>query len=98
GGLLGLFLLGFLSKRVDNVAAIAATCGTILVICVWGFLDSSFGRRLFPNLADSLPNKFWINVLSNTILFMLGYFITTLFRRRSGKNLDNLTIWTIKKR
>ncbi len=96
GGLLGLFLLGFLSEKVDNVAAIVATVGTILVICVWGFLDSSLGRGLFPNLADFLPNKLWINVLSNTILFTLSYFITTLFRRRSGKNLDNLTIWTVK--
>jgi len=96
GGLLGLFLLGFVTKRVDNVSAIVATICTVLGICVWMVFDSSWAAEHFPRISKSVPDKFWINVVSNIVLFCLGYFITLFFRRTCSKDLKNLTVWTLK--
>ena len=51
GGLLGLFLMGFLTRRVESRVALIATACTVLSVCVWVFADSETGQRLVPSLA-----------------------------------------------
>jgi len=97
GGLLGLFMLGFLTKRVDNVSALVATGITTGSICFWLFVKSAAGRALMPTIADKLPDDFMINVLSNLFIFGFGYLFAVVFRRKNVKNLENLTIWTSSK-
>jgi len=94
GGLLGLFLLGFLTRRVDNIAAIVATACTVLGVSAWLVLDTGWGREHFPKAADLVPDQFWTNVVANIFLFTCGYIITVVLRRKSRKVLQNLTIWT----
>lgn len=96
GGILGLFLLGFLTRSVDSTAAMVATACTALGVGVWMFLGSAVGRHLFPALAESVPNLFWVNVISTLFLFGLGYVLTAALRRRCTKNLDDLTVWTVR--
>ena len=94
GGLLGLFLLGFLTCRVDSRVALIATVGTMLSVCIWVFADSETGQRLVPSLAEVLPNKFWISVLSNVFVFALAYALSLLLTGPRKKDLTDLTDWT----
>lgn len=94
GGLLGLFMLGFLTRRVDNTSAFIATAITVASVCFWLFAKSAWGRTLIPSVAERLPDDFAINVLSNIFIFGFGYLLAVVFRRQSTKDLNNLTIWT----
>ena len=90
GGLLGLFLLGFLTKRVDSKSASIATIWTVLGV----FFDSEIGRQFSPGISHILPDKFWIIVLANSFLFLLGIGISCLSGRRALRDLTDLTVWT----
>ena len=94
GGLLSIFLLGFLTVRVGSRAALIATIVTVSGVCLWLFADSPAGANLLPGLNQLLPNKFWIIVLSNLFLFALGYSLSFLLSRQNQRSLKNLTIWT----
>ena len=93
GGLLSIFLLGFLTVRVHSRAALVATICTVSGVCLWLFADSALGARLLPGLKDMLPDKFWIIVLANLFLFGLAYVLSFFLRPRETKNLHNLTVW-----
>lgn len=94
GGLLGLFLLGLLTQRVDGRSALRATMTTLAAVCLWLFLDSELGSRLFPTIAGLLPDKFWVIVLANTFLFVLGVLLSYGSGRKPGRDLTDLTVWT----
>jgi uncharacterized membrane protein len=94
GGLLGLFMLGFITKRVDNLSAFVATVITVIAICFWLFAKSHFGMSIVPGVAKRLPDDFMINVLSNIFIFIFAYIFSIVFRRKSTKKLENLTVWT----
>lgn len=83
GGLLGLFLLGFLTKRVDSQSAFIATAITVACISFWLFAKSALGRHLFPKLADILPDDFMINVFSNILTFGLAYLLSLALGKRA---------------
>jgi solute:Na+ symporter, SSS family len=83
GGLLGLFMLGFLTKRVDNRSAFIATAITFVSVCLWLFAKSPLGIALMPGVAGMLPDDFSINVLSNVFIFCFGYFLSVVFRHKS---------------
>ena len=94
GGLFGLFMIGFLTKRVDNFSAIIATAITVVSVITWLFLKSDAGVAHFPGIASKIPDNFMINVLSNTFIFTFAYVFSVIFKRRCKKELNNLTIWT----
>ena len=94
GGLLSIFLLGFLTERVHSRAALIAAVCTVSGVCLWLFADSTTGTRLMPELEGMLPDKFWIVVFSNIFLFGLAYLLSFFLRPRETKDLQNLTVWT----
>lgn len=94
GGLLGLFLLGFLTRRADSRSVLIATVCTVLSVCIWVFATSETGQRLLPSLASVFPDKFWISVLSNVFIFALAYSLSRLLKGRPQKDLTGLTVWT----
>ena len=98
GGLLGLFLLGFLTRRVDSRSAAAATVCVVAGVCLWVFVGSETGARLWPALAGIFPDRFWIIVLANLALLGLGYLISWLPKKGTARDLTNLTVWTQKQR
>jgi SSS family solute:Na+ symporter len=98
GGILGLFLLGFLTERVDGQAALIATLSTIAGISFWLLAETSLGQQFFPGLAGWLPDKFWIMTLANTFLFGLGYVLGLLMRRRPAVDLAGLTVRRMRHR
>ena len=89
GGLLSLFLIGFLTVRVDSRAALIATLTTVTCVVCWLILDSFFSDSIFW-----LPSKMWMGVFSNLLLFTVGYAASFLGNRQSGPSLEGLTIWT----
>jgi solute:Na+ symporter, SSS family len=92
GGLLGLFLLGILSKKVDNTSAICGVVVTLMGVLVWIGLDSELGHRLFPALGKRLPDQFWIIVFGNISVFVLGYGLSVARGVKPLQTIAGLTI------
>ena len=94
GGLLGLFLIGFVTLRVGSRPAIIATVMTALFVGGWLSMDTPFAQQIFPTLSKSMPDKFWVSTFANLLLVVIAYG-TSIFwvRRRTGKELAGLTIW-----
>ena len=59
GGLLSLFLVGFVTLRVNSRAAMTATAVTVLSVAGWLFMDTPLGSGMFPGLAAAMPSNFW---------------------------------------
>jgi len=94
GGLLSLFLLGFLTRRVHGRSACVATGVTVLTVAIWLLLDSKFAEGLVPSVSQRLPDRIWIGVWSNVILFSVGYGLSWLLKSDKENDLSGLTIWT----
>jgi SSS family solute:Na+ symporter len=78
GGILGLFLLGFLSRYTGNTeAAIGVICGVIVI--VW----MSLSPVLFTGGGlENLKSPFHTNltiVMGTTVIFLIGFVLTKLF-------------------
>ncbi len=93
GGLLSLFLVGFVTLRVNSRAAMMATFVTVLSVAGWLFMDTPLGRGLFPGLAAAMPDNFWVSTFANLLLFGIAYFASLLMDSREQGNLAGLTIW-----
>ncbi len=91
GCLLGLFMVGFFTTRIDNRSAMIALLVAI-VLNVW----------LGANAAGWLPDRMTIGVHAywTGILVNLGFVIiaaaVAVFRGRNRKDLSGLTVWTMK--
>lgn len=80
GGMLGLFLLGILSRLIHARAALAATAVGLLVI-VW--MSLSPGAGFLPEWAKSSFHSFLITVFGTSAILLSG-FLFTAFSRRGG--------------
>jgi len=79
GGMLGLFLLGIISKKVGNIEAFSATIIGILVI-IWMSLS-----YLIPDQYAYLQNPLNANmviVVGTLAIFLSGTFISRLKNKR----------------
>ena len=75
GGMLGLFLLGCIPQKINRLAAILGCVAGIFVIA-WISLSSMWqlpGIHLHPYLAI---------VLGTTVIFLVGFCITFLFKHK----------------
>ena len=94
GGLLGLFLLGFVTRRVDCRAALLAILVTAFSIILWLCIDSGIVDGLFPDIRGALPDKYWLSTFANLLMFGVGYGASLLIGRRSDRDLSGLTVWS----
>jgi SSS family solute:Na+ symporter len=84
GGMLGLFLLGIISRKANNVGAV---CGTIVAVLsiAWTTLSQyGFWPDKLSGLKSSL-NGFLTTVLGTLSLFLVGLLVSWLLPRRSTK-------------
>lgn len=73
GGMLGLFLLGYLSKRVKSIyAAIGVACGVLLI--AW----MSFGN-------NTLFHSYLTIVFGTILIFLVGFLLSLFAGRRTNK-------------
>ena len=96
GGLISLFLLGFMTHRVDGRAAILATLATVLSVSSWLLMVSPLGAAWFPEISAAMPDNFWISTFANLFLFGVAYGLSWLLGTRHHKALTGLTIWKQK--
>lgn len=104
GGLVGLYCLGFLTKRGDSLSVgvgILATLlwSTYISLGELGYVTPDLFVNHFnvtPETASWLSrpvNTYYAGLVGNLLMFMMGYFVATLGRRQT-RDLTNLTVWT----
>jgi SSS family solute:Na+ symporter len=75
GGMLGLFLLGYLAKKAKNIdAAIGVICGAIVI--AWISADQWLG------LPESGIHEYLAIVLGTLIIFLVGFLSAHLFHHK----------------
>jgi SSS family solute:Na+ symporter len=80
GGMLGLFLLGLISKRASNTAAIIGVLGGIIVICLMTF---------YPNKVWNL-HSYLIPVFGTTAILLTGFVVSIFFKNKNNcKGTEN---------
>ncbi len=89
GGLLGLYLLGFLTTTADaRAVAVAIVCtvafSTWMALGALGWIPESW----------MLPiDDYWTGVIGHIIMFVVGFGLGKLLPKRE-RDLHNLTVWT----
>ncbi len=103
GGILGLYMLGFLTRRgTARSAAVGIVC--TVVFTVYGALGEwkIVTKEMFMNwgISESIStvlaqpvNTYYIGIFGNIIMFAVIYVVSLLFEREK-RDLTNLTVWT----
>lgn len=89
GGLLGLYLLGFLTTRGDARAVAIAIVATIL----WSTYMALASYDLVPQAWKLNVDNYYTGIIGNVIMFGLGLLFGSLLPRKP-RDLANLSIWT----
>jgi len=93
GGLLGLYLLGFLTTRGDGRAvgvgiAFAVGFSALISFAGLGWLPEGFTRSLVRHF-----DSYYTGLAGNLVMFVVGFTLATLLPARP-RDLRNLTLWT----
>jgi len=95
GGLLGLFLLGMLTRRANgNGAFIGALAGTAVVLMV---TENDFPLpRLYATLGIEAVPFIWSTAIGLVVTLVVGYLISLFGKRVPDERLENTTVrWTV---
>lgn len=83
GGMLGLFLLGYVTRKARNVdAVLGVTCGVIVV--VWMSLSPILFTDGFWSEYKSPFHANLTIVFGTMVIFLIGFVSTNLFKRRKS--------------
>ena len=89
GGLLSIYLMGFLTKKGDG-RAIGVGIVCTLAFTVWMTLTS---LGWLPEAARAPIDNYYAGILGNVIMFFVSYACALVFSKRD-RDLTNLTVWT----
>ncbi|MBN2317404.1 MAG: sodium:solute symporter [Sedimentisphaerales bacterium] len=89
GGLLGMYMLGFLTKKGDARAVGFGIGATILFTC-WTMLSS---KQLLPKALEVPFDLYYTIIIGNFVMFVVGFIAGTLLPKKK-RDLTNLTVWT----
>ncbi len=90
GGLLGLYFLGFLTRRGDGRAVALGIVAT-LVFSTWLALVE---MKVLPNPGF---DTYYGGLIGNLLMLVVGYAAGLLFFGTRGRDLTDLTVWTQSK-
>jgi len=104
GGLLGLYVLGFMTTKGDGRSVGVGIIVTILfstyislielkVINENLFLALGLSDKISKWLAQPI-DTYYAGIVGHAILFLIAYFLSLTFLPAKKRNLQNLTIWT----
>lgn len=103
GGLLGLYALGFLTRRGEGRAvATGVTCMLVfsayIMACELEWLNTELFKSLgvaeaWASFLAKPIDTYYAGLLGNLIMFFVGYGLACVFGSPS-RNLTNLTVWT----
>lgn len=85
GGMIGIFLLGMLSRRAKNTAAITGTVAGVLLICWMTFSRMDIWPKAWASLASPF-NSYLINVFSTATILLVGFAITLFINKSLSEN------------
>jgi SSS family solute:Na+ symporter len=91
GGLAGLFLLAFLSRRAGRAAALAGIAVN-LVFTAYATLTLDGGKTLNLHRYNYPWHEYTIGAIGNLLLLAVGLFTAVLFPARAGHHQGN-TLW-----
>ena len=90
GGLLGLYLFGFLTTKGDARAINVAIGCTI----VWSLYKTLGRYSLIPESGKLPIDDYYTGILGHLLMFVVALVCASLFFRRPHRDLRNLSIWT----
>lgn len=90
GGLLGMYMLGFLTRRGDSRSVGIGILATLL-FTTWT-LVIRFKPDLVPAFLTAPFDLYFTIIIGNILMFMVGYFLS-LFLPGRKRDLKNLTLW-----
>ncbi len=93
GCLMGLFMLGFFTQRVDGTSAAIAM---VLAILFNIYLGLGVLGWLPPTITLEL-HSYWVGAAVNGFFIILALVFSFLLRKEPG-NLEGLTVWTMPKK
>lgn len=88
GGLLGLYLLGFLTTRGDGRAVFVA----ILCTIVWSTYMTLDRYEVLPDAIRPGIDAYYAGMIGHAVMFVMGYAGALIFSPK--RDLTNLTVWT----
>jgi SSS family solute:Na+ symporter len=88
GGILGLYLLGFLTRRV-GVKSVWTGLILTFIFSLWTVLA---GREVLPEFLSVPFDLYYTGIIGNVIMFAVGLVVSILITEKLG-NLKYLTIW-----
>ncbi|MGE4564971.1 MAG: sodium:solute symporter, partial [Victivallaceae bacterium] len=91
GGMLAIFMLGFFTTRVGYHALLAGL-GVSLAVNFYLILNAF---NWLPEALKLPVHSYWTTIIVNLVLVIAGYGLS--FAMPNRRNLDGLTVWTIKK-
>jgi len=89
GALLGLFLLGFLTRRTASAAAVVGVLGGGLLIAWMTFLPRTEDARFWGPLPRSPFHGFLISVFGAASIVLLGFLAGLLLRPRTNRGAES---------
>ena len=89
GCLVGLYLLGFFTTRVDNASVVVA----LVVASLLNLYFALDGWGKIPEPFSAGVHSYWVSLLVNSLFVVLAYGLSLILRRPRA-NLEGLTIWT----
>jgi SSS family solute:Na+ symporter len=92
GGLAGLFLLAFLSRRAGKAAAIAGIAAN-LIFTTWATLTMSGGHTVNLHNWNYPWHEFSIGAIGNLLLLFVGLLAALVFPASSGSSGHTLWSW-----
>lgn len=81
GGMLGLFLLGFMARKAKRMAAALGTAVGVLVIFWMSISPLWFKEGVWLKIQNPLHANMTI-VIGTTVIFLVGFLLTLLLRKR----------------
>ena len=97
GGLAGLFLLAFLSKRANKKGVFVGIIAN-LVFTTWATLTLDGGKMLNMGRFNFPLHNYMIGVIGNIVLLAVGYFASLLFAEEARGQDMTLWGWLARKR
>ena len=90
GGLLGIYLLGFFTKIGDDISILVGIVFT-LAFTLWMTLSS---MGWLPESLQSPIHSYYAGILGHILMFVVGFAVGSVLRRKTDEDLENLTVWT----
>jgi SSS family solute:Na+ symporter len=90
GCLLGLFMAGFFTTRIDNRSALIGLVGAIGLNFYLGVSAAGW----LPNAVTVPIHSYWTGILVN-LAFLILAGVIAIFRGRNQRELSGLTVWTL---